>query len=448
MRFFAHFVSKKSWLRLALLLPFAVGAMMMFILLIHYGVNTPFWDQWEMVPLFQKVDAHTLGIIDLWRQHNEHRVLFPNILLLISAYATHWHTGIEILMGLFFAMISAVLLFLMLRRSIKSTWLGLLAGTILSAWFFSPVQWENWMWGWQVEWFMCIAALLGTIYLLLRFIEAKGQKNRTILFCMSVITAVLATYTLGGGQLIWVLGLIILLVTKQRKKPLISWGIATVLTLGLYYFNYAPTPSPGGSPMHVVAHHPISFIQFFLTYMGGPVGASPGLQTAMLIFGSIFVLALAPLLYMVWCDRRNIKIYLPWLTLMLLGLLCGLSTAYSRLGYGIGFAASSRYTAFSSLYLIGSFALLFTMIDHKAKLTFEGKRLAVTTLAVLVIPLLVSSYAVGIKGFSDHSKLLKRIQSCTQSKHPSDACLLLTYPDSKIVAPRLDYLKSRHWAGY
>jgi hypothetical protein len=429
-------------------LPLAVAVVGMFVFLVHYGTNTPYWDQWEMVPLFQGVDHHTLTFNDLWRQHNEHRIFFPNVVLLVSAYVTHWNTGIETLIGLLVATITATLLFVMLKRSIRTGWLSLTAAVVMAAWFFSPVQWENWLWGWQVEWFMCVAGVVASIYLLIRFMGSTGLVKRRVLFGSAMVTAIIATYSLAGGQFVWIIGLMLLLATKQSRRSLVSWVGLGLLSFALYYFHYTQTPTPTGSALHVVFHHPFSFVRFFLTYMGGPVGASGSLQSVMLLFGTIFVLALAPLLYLTWQQRKNLHIYLPWLALILFGLLDGVSTAYGRLGYGLGFASSSRYTAFSLLYLIGLLMLALTLLDHTPKLKFSFRWMSAGTLVLLTLPILISSYGSGIYGFRSHSALLKEIKSCTHAQYPSNACLSLTYPSPSIVRPRLEYLKSKHWAGY
>jgi hypothetical protein len=428
--------------------PLALGVVFMLVLIVHYGVNTPFWDQWEMVPLFQSVDNHTLTFHQLWMQHNEHRVLFPNIVLLIAAYITHWHTGVEILIGLGLATITATLLFTMLGRSFRNNGLRLFVASLVAAWFFSPVQWENWSWGWQVEWFMCIAATVASLYLLVRLVSTNSQRSKQILLGLACITGLIGTYSLAGGQLVWPVGLILLLISRQKKQFNIAWAAVGVLAIAVYYHNYVNTPSPSGSSLHVVFHNPVGFVQFFLVYLGGPVAASPNLQTLTLVFGTILVLALVPLLYLLWPKRKALQPYLPWLCLMLLGLLADVSTAYGRLGFGVGFAASSRYTAYSSLYLIGLIVTAFLLLENQPKLTASFRRLSSVVALVVLVPMLVTSYAVGIHGFRDHSTLLKEIKSCTHEPDPTNACLSLTYPDPAIVRPRLEFLKAKHWAGY
>ena len=41
----------------------------------RFSVNVPFWDQWGLVNLFDKVGAGSASFGDFFAQHNEHRIL-------------------------------------------------------------------------------------------------------------------------------------------------------------------------------------------------------------------------------------------------------------------------------------------------------------------------------------------------------------------------------------
>jgi hypothetical protein len=428
-------------------LPLIVAALVMLVLILHYVVNTPFWDQWEMVPLFQKVDHHSLTIGNLWQQHNEHRIFFPLIVLLISAYITHWNTAAEVLIGFIFACTTATLIFLMLKKSIGRWWLGLLAGVLIGAWFFSPIQWENWLWGWQVEWFMCMAAVTTSVFLLTKFSDSTSQ-NRIIFYSLAMLSGIIASFSLAGGLFVWILGIFILWATKQGKKLLSIWTVTGVLCTILYYFRYIPQPGPNGATTTFFLSHPLGYAEFFLAYLGGPVGSLTDNLQAPLIVGLMLILLLLPVLYLLWRRRSEIRAFAPWVAFIIFGILGGLSTGVGRLSYGVGFALSSRYTAFSLFYIIGMTVVVFMLLDRLKKPSYEFSTVAVSCLVLLSLPLLVSSYSVGIHGFRTQSALLKEIRGCTHSVDPSEACLALTYPNPKIVAPRLQYLKTKHWAGY
>ncbi|HET7060327.1 MAG TPA: hypothetical protein VFH99_03380 [Candidatus Saccharimonadales bacterium] len=427
--------------------PLAVIALFTLVLIVHYGVNTPFYDQWEMVPLFQKIDHHTLGFADLWRQHNEHRIFFPLLAALISAYITHWQTSAEVLIGFICAVATATLLFRLVKKTILR-WTTL-AGALIAAWFFSPVQWGNWLWGWQLEWFMCVLFVVATIFLLFKFVDPVQKRYRKELFAGALATAFLATFSLASGVFAWLIGIFLLAFGKQPKKPVIIWTAAGILTTALYYYHYAQTETPNGPATTVLVHHVFLFVEFFVAFIGSIAGANNGnIQTADLV-GAMLLLAVVPLLWVVWTRRdKNLRLCLPWLAIILYGLLCALSTAFGRLGYGIGFALSSRYTTLSLLYIIGLIGLTFTLLINTERISRSTKHMIIGLVVLFNVPILISSYVIGVQGFQSQSALFKEIKSCTHAQDPTDSCLQLTYPNPQVVRPRLEYVKAKGLAGY
>ena len=59
-------------------------------------VDVPFWDAWELVPRLDRLDSGTLTLRDVWGQHNEHRPMFPILLMLGLARVSGWNIGLEI----------------------------------------------------------------------------------------------------------------------------------------------------------------------------------------------------------------------------------------------------------------------------------------------------------------------------------------------------------------
>lgn len=424
-----------------LLVPFLITGGLILFCLIHYGVNTPFWDEWEMVAIFQDKDHHQLTFSDFWRQHNEHRIFFPNIVLTIGAYLTHWNVKAELLYNFFFSVITALMLYLFILKKIKTPLLMLFAGVLIAAWYFSPVQYENWLWGWQVEWFMCVAGAVVTIFLLDLY-SGNKYKRGWLLLTGAIITAVIATFSLGSGILIWPVGFAILLLYRQSKKPIGIWIIAALVSAAAYYHNYH---KPAGDPSTTLfLHQRLNFIRYILSYFGRPVSDQ---QDVAMLMGAILLALLIPVIYMVWLKRAQLPKFMPWLSLMTLSLLAGGLTAVSRLGFGVIQGSASRYTAFSLLYVIGLTGLICTLFDT---VKMRKSSLAIVILVSVAIngPLLFSSYSNGRAGFRQLASKYEAIAACTHMPSPADSCLLLTYPHADVTRPRLEYLKSKHWAGY
>ena len=428
-------------------LPFAAGVVFILILVLKFAVNTPSVDQWDMVPLFRSISAHNLTFSQLWHQHNEHRILFPLLVLLANAYLTHWNSVSEMLIGLLFAAITGLLLLFMLRDTVRHEWLAIAAAGLIELFFFSPVQWENWLWGWQVEWFMCVTGSIGSLYALVRSVRSPSNRRREVLFVLAALSASIATFCLANGMLVWVVGLIVLVAYKTRWALVAAWVSSGLLSTVLYYHDYVSLPSPEGADLTVVLHHPILFCEFFVAYFGGIVGPLNGNLRAAGIAGAVLLAALLPLSYFAWQGRQNVRAYVPWLAIIALSVLAGFVTAYGRLGYGIYAALVSRYTAYSLLYVIGIVGVAFTLIGRS--MGSNAKRLYSSSVALVCLPFLILGYVEGLHGFSDQSQRLKAISACTHQATATFACLELTYPSApQVVGQGLAYIKSRHWAGY
>lgn len=447
---------KVSW-QVYLLIPLLIGIAGIAVLIWHYGVNTPFWDDWEMVSIFQKINHHTLGFGDLWQQHNEHRIFFPLLILIGISYLTHWNMITAMFMSLVVASLTAGLITAMLADSFRRGWILIVAAFLVMAWFFSPVQWQNWLWGWQIEWFLNTLGVITSIFLLNLFIKPLKKHNNIGLFIGAMAAAFISTFSLANGMLVWVVGLLMLLVAKQSKRLVGLWATTGLIVIALYYFHSTQTPTPSGSAMKVLVHHPLAFIKFFLALLGGVVGsftggglqqATPGGLQLPLIIGALLLFSLIPVSYLCWQRRQNVGKYLPWMALVSYSLISVFLTAYGRLGYGLDLVFKSRYTSFTLLYVIGLTVLVLILINESTKLKHDLKVLAVSTLVLVSLPIMASGYLVGLHNFRNQSLALKQMKACTMANNPPDSCLIMTYPYLDILKPRLEYVKVKHLGGY
>ena len=85
-----HWTSLGKWLLLG------IPALWTGVLMYRFGVDIPYWDQWDGIcPLFEKLASGQLGIADFFVQQNEHRIFFPRLLMYSLARLTHWNIRSE-----------------------------------------------------------------------------------------------------------------------------------------------------------------------------------------------------------------------------------------------------------------------------------------------------------------------------------------------------------------
>jgi len=410
--------------------------------LIHqYAVNVPVTDQYEMIPLFQKIDHGTLSFFDLWAQHNEHRVLFPTSYLLGLAKLTHWNIKAEIISSFFVSLFGFSAILLMIKKSRYSYLTTASIAVAASFLFFSPIQQENWLWGWQIEWFMCIAAVLWSIYFLS---QVTRDSNKNLIAAIGF--GVFASYCLASGPLIWPAGLLALAILKVRRKQYVTWSVTGAVAIFLYYLHYkSPVASP---PKGDFISQPINFVKYFLAYLGSPVTSD---SYGAVLVGALILLTAVICLIVLLKNRHLITKYVAWLTLGFYVLMSALATTVGRMGFGLAGALSSRYTTFSLLFLISTIVVAVGLLSEKKLIFRDSVRelsiIGVTMSAVGI--LIISSYYSGLQGMKSRSHLYRYIKSCSQAAVPDQACLYQIYfPSTQIALNRLDYLKQKHYGGY
>src|SRR5262245_38487639 len=115
----------------------------------RHARNVPLQDQWTFVPMVLDGLAGRIGFGALWTQNNEHRLVLPRLLLVGLARLTAWDVRVEMACNLLVALATLALLAALVRRTVGPTAPGLVAWLVAtsSVFVFSPVQWQNWLWG-------------------------------------------------------------------------------------------------------------------------------------------------------------------------------------------------------------------------------------------------------------------------------------------------------------
>jgi hypothetical protein len=411
-------------------------------LILTKAVNTVFWDEWEQVSIFQHINGGHLYFNDFWRQHNEHRILFPTIGLVIIEKLTHWNVIIECLANFAVAIVSYFVLLNTLRTTSKTSKLPPVLLLLLGLIWFSPVQVENWLWGWQLEWFMSVlgVVLVGTGL-------SRVKKSVLSRWALTGLLAggILAQYSLGNGTLVWPIAIACLIYQRLRIRQLALVAGTALVTTALYYWHYV---TPVGAPSRGLAiHEPVGYAKFVLLYLGRPLSYLH--QPAMLL-GFILVSAFLLLsVYLFIREKARFNRSIPWIFLGLYAIATAMVTGLARLGFGVAEGSTSRYTTISLLLLISTVVLYWQNKAVLRGLVPEQLYKSAATGAVFMVFAFVLANAYwGVHAFNTQHRLLTYLKTCTSQLVPSDECLVKTYPDPVLGRERVEYLKSLHWGGY
>ncbi len=411
-----------------------------------YRVDVPFMDQWNFVSILGKFYQGTLSIRDLWLQHNEHRLVFPQIVMLLLAEVSRWNISYELAFSLFLAVGILSILVWQIRNTetrlqVRLRWLL----PIVSVMVFSLAQGENWLWGFELQVFMNVLAVVAGLVLL-------GQPAHRWAFFGAILLGIIATYSFANGVLYWFLGLFTLLLLaiddrRLRTSRLVLWAATAILTIGSYMYDYH---TPGQHPSLLVAlQQPLLYLQYVLVYLGIPVtvgssqcvayGLACDQVAAVAVAAGVSGLVLFGLI-IAWLARRIPPTVLaPYIGIGLYGVLSAFLTGIGRVGFGIDQAMASRYVTISSLMWIALVSMLFIgMTTRGADRPYAGYALTVFFVGfVLVNSIQWQTYFVWRRDF-----LLPVRAELTSLKN--DNLLKHTFPSPDYVRAQTQILKKYH----
>lgn len=315
---------------------FLLPPVFVFYFVCQFGVTIPYLDQWELVPLFEKMHNHTLSLSDLWTQHNEHRILFPQMIMLFLAHLSNWNIVFELYANLVLATLTFLFLSSILSNTLNtvSPWLKFFTSLMV----FSMAQYENWMWGWQIQIFLSV---LGTIIAVWAVNKWPGKWNGMII---AISAAILSSYSFNAGLMTWPAVIIVLLLQKKWKlKHVVIYILAFIATVLLYYYKY--TKCSYHPPLLFFMSHPLIYIRYILEYLGASLGWNHSIRPFVTII-SLFLISLA--IFNIWrTDKQKMHELAPWLSFSLYAWLVACATGVGRSGFGWQQASSSRYTTIS-----------------------------------------------------------------------------------------------------
>lgn len=422
---------------------------------IKYTVNIPFSDEWYFVPLFEKMFNHTLTFNDLWAQHNEHRFLITKLITLANVQLTGWDLKYEIYLNVIIGLsIFFVLTTFLKKEAAKFNRLSVYwIFPLISILIFSLTQAENWLWGIQMNIFLC------TLFVLTGFIELAGTLSWKPIFFASVL-GIMATYSNSGGLLFWPTALIIIYfhprVLKNLKYKIIFYWvfIATIVILS-YFYNYK-TPQygllPTGGPVQILtkfAYQTLAILGSALEIFSKKIAA---------LFGLLGLSLYLHLLVRAKISSQNSSpLFLSQLALSLYAICNVIIISLSRLKFDLSQEQlATRYGLSSSLFWISTVILLFLNANFKAK-----KKLIHMSLIFLIM-FVVSIFAVksslqGMQVGTGRQLFLRTIQDKVFYDEPFSKKLVVlvnTYPlqaveglgnvvDSKALSDALNIL-SKH----
>jgi len=337
-------------------------AYLIYMAIVH-SVNVPSYDEWYYIPMFEKMFTGTLTFNDLWVTVNEHRLLVPKLILLLSVRLTHWNLDYLVALNIIFGVGAFLILvgFLVREKKIFPYQYSIYVLPLISLLFFSLVQYENWLWGLQTLIFINeLAVLVG-------FYNLTGDKLTYKNLAFSFLAGLFATLSHLAGLLFWPVCFSIIIFNPKihRSKKMrfaLIWVFASVVVFIAYFVNYSNSLQTAQSLPTISSQRMQEILILFLAILGSPFELYN--RNLQILLGSVG-LAVFTAHYILGLEARKFtNFHLFLLAVASYGLISSVMTAVGRISYEPPYIPS-RYSSFSILFWIAFVFLIFFLLTVK-----------------------------------------------------------------------------------
>lgn len=396
---------------------------LLLILILKYGVDIPYWDEWQYVSFFEKFSQGTLTLSDLFAQQNEYRQFFPNLIFVGLGWLTKWNKRYELLVSFALACLVSFNIYRLGRLTIGgSPARRIIIYFLANLLIFSPVQYVNWLLGMQIIYFMPIACLTTCLVIAYSQLGARAK----FLSCMCLATV--STFSSANGILCWLVVLPLLTWPDSRgelpnkKWLMLAWIVGFVVSAALYFNGYQKTL--GHPSLSESLIHPVKALGYFSILLGKAL--EPGdmiflkeqFGTGHKIIAAATGLTVAALFIMsalyIRRDMRLAHRAAGWLMLGTYSIMTAILVTIGRTGFGVEYAFTARYTTFTLYLPIALVHLLPIILErHVAEGRPSGKaKMLLHVLAGIVVVSHLLIYPFNIRQMSAFSKRLLQSKAC------------------------------------
>ncbi|WP_145727546.1 hypothetical protein [Nitrospirillum viridazoti] len=323
--------------------------------LVRFGSSMLLSDQWTDFDYTRRLAEGSLRFADLFDQHNEHRIFFPRLIFFLDYLVANNTNTVDLTFNVLIAAGTLFSILALYRKLEKDRGIYLGFAAIGTAILFSLSQRENFLWGFQVQFFGAVAAAAGAF---LAFAVSIERARRGVAAmgprCLAYVLVLVDTYTLSNGILAAFLLIPMALALRAgRAIVLATLGWALLLAVS-YFLNFHPVQ--GHSPYLYSLTHPLDYLGYLSGYLGNLVTclgiAEPLRSRAAILLGAIgLLLTLAALARSLrtW-DEPPARVALLALMLFVLG--TAMLTALGRITFGMEQAFSGRYVTPVSVFWV------------------------------------------------------------------------------------------------
>lgn len=419
---------KKKGLLIFLLLMVPPVLLLIFIRL--YGVNVLYGDDWAFVLVIEKLHAGNLTFGDLNGLHNEHRTLFPNLIMLLLVYLTDYNTIAAMYFSWGLVFIESILIFHMFRQDFGDSMSSLLKFLPVCWLLFSFRQFECILWGLVgIQIYLSALGFVASIYLL-----AKSDRLPLV---GALCAGIISSFSFANGLLVWPVGLIFLIVSREKRnaRHILLWTVAGTLVWATYLHALAAIPGRSGILSGLA--RPFDLLWFVILSIGSPLAFMKSSASGM---GAVMcLLVVAVFAGAVYADEPAKR---KWIALILFSLGSTILFSLGRVEQGLYAALASRYYPFTVLGIIGVYMAVLHSYEKTVDADSKWHALLYGAVLSTVFVGLISGYSSGILRGKETSETRKAMVNHLTAYRETDAAVMVhMYPDVEELRRRAGVLE-------
>lgn len=232
--------------------------------LIRYYTAIPYFDYWittARLPAYRAFDIHVF-----WQQHNEHRFFFPQIVYALDYMLLHGRVLIPLAVSFLSYFGTWIILNWAFWSSTDTPLFLKYSGTVLSGLLL----------GWQGV-AVILASPIDLLWTLTQisssfcrlFLSKAGTTGGPVYLTLTVLSAVLASYSSASGLMIWPVLVAAAFVLSLRIRDIAALICAGIICIIVFFISYQ---SMGTLAVRNLIFHPVYLLGFLASYLSLPFG--------------------------------------------------------------------------------------------------------------------------------------------------------------------------------
>ena len=357
------------------------------ILAVHrFYFAAPYGDVWWFIKDIADFRSHIISINFLWRQHSEHRIVLPRLILWIDLQCFQFRGVFSIFCSFLFQAGEVLLLCSAFWRVGNNNTTSKFAyvALVLSM-MFSSSQIENFVVPFNVQFPLSFFMASLSIFLILRHCESSGGNWTALIF--GLVAASCATLSLGSGLLVWPVLLFVCLFERASLRTVGTVTIAGAAMWVFYFVGYL-SPPERANPWDSLAH-PVDVGAFTFTFLASAISSTPSRFAGILglVSFSFLAICIVPYARAQSDGRWRSCAFFSYLALFIMG--AALLTALGRINYGLIEAEAIRYRTPTLIFwasILGLGVCWWNDVAGDVGRSVGAPVLAVLFLAIFVVP--------------------------------------------------------------